>query len=102
MSTARPGHSEHQLGTAIDVLEPGVGELTADFAATPAAGGSPSTPTSTGSSSAIPTVPPPSPATSSSRGTCATSGANAAAVVDSGVPLREWLFDRASADDSSG
>jgi LAS superfamily LD-carboxypeptidase LdcB len=27
---------------------------------------------------------------------------NAAAVVDSGVPLREWLFDRASADDSSG
>ena len=23
LSTARPGHSEHQLGTAIDVLEPG-------------------------------------------------------------------------------
>jgi D-alanyl-D-alanine carboxypeptidase len=36
LSTARPGHSEHQLGTAIDVLEPGVGELTAAFADTPA------------------------------------------------------------------
>jgi zinc D-Ala-D-Ala carboxypeptidase len=34
--TARPGHSEHQLGTAIDVAPPGVGELTTDFAATPA------------------------------------------------------------------
>jgi D-alanyl-D-alanine carboxypeptidase len=36
LRTARPGHSEHQLGTAIDVLDPGVGELTTDFAATPA------------------------------------------------------------------
>jgi D-alanyl-D-alanine carboxypeptidase len=36
LRTARPGHSEHQLGTAIDVLEPGVGELTAAFADTPA------------------------------------------------------------------
>lgn len=36
MRTARPGHSEHQLGTAIDVLDPGVGELTTAFAATPA------------------------------------------------------------------
>lgn len=36
LRTARPGHSEHQLGTAIDVLEPGVGELTTDFATTPA------------------------------------------------------------------
>jgi D-alanyl-D-alanine carboxypeptidase len=34
--TARPGHSEHQLGTAIDVLEPGTGELTTGFATTPA------------------------------------------------------------------
>jgi zinc D-Ala-D-Ala carboxypeptidase len=34
--TARPGHSEHQLGTAIDVLPPGVSELTTDFGATPA------------------------------------------------------------------
>jgi zinc D-Ala-D-Ala carboxypeptidase len=33
--TARPGHSEHQLGTAVDVLDPGGGELTLDFAATP-------------------------------------------------------------------
>jgi len=36
LRTARPGHSEHQLGTAIDVLEPGVGELTTDFALTAA------------------------------------------------------------------
>jgi zinc D-Ala-D-Ala carboxypeptidase len=36
LNTARPGHSEHQLGTAIDVLDPGVGELTTAFAATPA------------------------------------------------------------------
>jgi D-alanyl-D-alanine carboxypeptidase len=34
--TAHPGHSEHQLGTAIDVLDPGVGELTTAFAETPA------------------------------------------------------------------
>ena len=33
---ARPGHSEHQLGTAVDVLDPGVGELTPEFALTPA------------------------------------------------------------------
>jgi D-alanyl-D-alanine carboxypeptidase len=33
--TARAGHSEHQLGTAIDVLDPGTGELTTAFAATP-------------------------------------------------------------------
>lgn len=36
LRTARPGHSEHQLGTAIDVLDPGVGELTTAFADTPA------------------------------------------------------------------
>jgi D-alanyl-D-alanine carboxypeptidase len=36
LRTARPGHSEHQLGTAIDVLDPGVGDLTTAFAATPA------------------------------------------------------------------
>lgn len=36
LRTARPGHSEHQLGTAIDVLDPGVGELTTEFALTPA------------------------------------------------------------------
>ena len=34
--TARPGQSEHQLGTAIDVLNPESGDLTTDFAATPA------------------------------------------------------------------
>jgi zinc D-Ala-D-Ala carboxypeptidase len=33
--TARPGHSEHQLGTSVDVLDPGGGDLTLDFAATP-------------------------------------------------------------------
>jgi D-alanyl-D-alanine carboxypeptidase len=36
LHTARAGHSEHQLGTAIDVLDPGAGELTTAFAATPA------------------------------------------------------------------
>lgn len=36
LHTARPGHSEHQLGTAIDVLDPGAGELTIAFAQTPA------------------------------------------------------------------
>ena len=36
LRTARPGHSEHQLGTAVDVLDPGVGELTTAFALTPA------------------------------------------------------------------
>jgi zinc D-Ala-D-Ala carboxypeptidase len=36
LRTARPGHSEHQLGTAIDVLDPGVGDLTTAFADTPA------------------------------------------------------------------
>jgi len=35
-SIARPGHSEHQLGTAVDVLGPEGGELTTDFGATPA------------------------------------------------------------------
>jgi D-alanyl-D-alanine carboxypeptidase len=35
LRTARPGHSEHQLGTAIDVLTAAGGELTLDFAATP-------------------------------------------------------------------
>jgi zinc D-Ala-D-Ala carboxypeptidase len=35
-SIARPGHSEHQLGTALDVLGPEGGELTTEFGATPA------------------------------------------------------------------
>jgi zinc D-Ala-D-Ala carboxypeptidase len=35
LETARPGHSEHQLGTAVDVLDPGSGELTTAFADTP-------------------------------------------------------------------
>jgi D-alanyl-D-alanine carboxypeptidase len=35
-TTARPGHSEHQLGTAVDVLEPEAGELTPAFGQTPA------------------------------------------------------------------
>jgi D-alanyl-D-alanine carboxypeptidase len=34
-TTARPGHSEHQLGTAIDVLALGNGELTPEFGETP-------------------------------------------------------------------
>lgn len=33
--TARPGHSEHQLGTAIDVLDPQGADLTTAFADTP-------------------------------------------------------------------
>jgi D-alanyl-D-alanine carboxypeptidase len=33
---ARPGHSEHQLGTALDVLNPEASELSAAFAETPA------------------------------------------------------------------
>jgi zinc D-Ala-D-Ala carboxypeptidase len=32
--TARPGHSEHQLGTTIDVVDPGTADLTTAFAAT--------------------------------------------------------------------
>lgn len=35
LHTARPGHSEHQLGTAIDVLDPVASDLTTAFAATP-------------------------------------------------------------------
>jgi D-alanyl-D-alanine carboxypeptidase len=35
-ATAVPGHSEHQLGTTIDVLDPAATELTPDFASTPA------------------------------------------------------------------
>lgn len=34
-TTARPGHSEHQLGTAIDVLALGNGELVPEFGETP-------------------------------------------------------------------
>lgn len=33
---AKPGHSEHQLGTTVDVLAPGMVELTAEFGDTPA------------------------------------------------------------------
>jgi zinc D-Ala-D-Ala carboxypeptidase len=32
--TARPGHSEHQLGTTIDILDPESGELTTEFGST--------------------------------------------------------------------
>jgi D-alanyl-D-alanine carboxypeptidase len=35
-STATPGHSEHQLGTTIDVLDPRADELTTAFGRTPA------------------------------------------------------------------
>jgi zinc D-Ala-D-Ala carboxypeptidase len=35
-TTAHPGHSEHQLGTTIDVLTPGMASLSADFGETPA------------------------------------------------------------------
>jgi zinc D-Ala-D-Ala carboxypeptidase len=34
-STALPGHSEHQLGTTIDILDPAAAELTTAFATTP-------------------------------------------------------------------
>lgn len=101
--TARPGHSEHQLGTAIDVLEPGVGELTADFAATPAGRWLAEHAHEYGFVISYPD--------GATAVTCYefepwhlryVGRENAAAVVDSGVPLREWLFDRAAADDSSG
>jgi D-alanyl-D-alanine carboxypeptidase len=36
LGTARPGHSEHQLGTVVDLLEAGSQDLTQEFAATPA------------------------------------------------------------------
>lgn len=103
MSTARPGHSEHQLGTAIDVLEPGVGELTADFAATPAGRWLAEHAHEYGFVISYPD--------GATAVTCYefepwhlryVGRENAAAVVDSGVALREWLFARASADDSSG
>jgi D-alanyl-D-alanine carboxypeptidase len=35
-TTALPGHSEHQLGTTIDILDPAAAELTQAFASTPA------------------------------------------------------------------
>jgi D-alanyl-D-alanine carboxypeptidase len=35
-TTARPGHSEHQLGTTIDVLDPASGDLTEAFSRTDA------------------------------------------------------------------
>jgi D-alanyl-D-alanine carboxypeptidase len=37
-STARPGHSEHQLGTTIDLINPEASELTDEFANTPVGG----------------------------------------------------------------
>jgi zinc D-Ala-D-Ala carboxypeptidase len=36
LRTAKPGHSEHQLGTAIDVTDPSLTDLVPAFAATPA------------------------------------------------------------------
>lgn len=103
LSTARPGHSEHQLGTAIDVLEPGVGELTADFAATPAGQWLAERAHEYGFVISYPE--------GATAVTCYefepwhlryVGRENAAAVVESGVPLREWLFDRAYAAQSSG
>jgi D-alanyl-D-alanine carboxypeptidase len=38
LTTARPGHSEHQLGTAVDVTDADESPLDASFAATPTAG----------------------------------------------------------------
>lgn len=35
-TTARPGHSEHQLGTTVDLLTPGMDELSSDFGDTDA------------------------------------------------------------------
>ena len=46
---ARPGHSEHQLGTTIDVTSEGDTDVDQSWGATPRASGSPPTPTSTGS-----------------------------------------------------
>lgn len=36
LRTARPGHSEHQLGTSIDVTDPALADLVPSFATTPA------------------------------------------------------------------
>src|SRR5262245_20168574 len=36
LRTAKPGHSEHQLGTAIDISDPALADLVPAFAATPA------------------------------------------------------------------
>lgn len=35
-TTALPGHSEHQLGTTVDMLTPGIDELSPEFGETPA------------------------------------------------------------------
>ena len=58
--------------------------------------GWPPTPTSTASCSATPTAPVTAPATSSSPGTCATSGRDVAAEIhESGVTAREWMLAQA-------
>ena len=86
LRTARPGHSEHQLGTAVDVLDPGAGELTTAFADTAAGQWVAAHAHEYGFVSAIPTTPTTAPATSSSRGTCATSGVTSPpAIHESGV-----------------
>jgi D-alanyl-D-alanine carboxypeptidase len=103
LSTARPGHSEHQLGTAVDVLEPGVGELTAAFADTPAGQWVAEHAHEYGFVISYPE--------GATEVTCYefepwhlryVGRENAAAVVESGLPLREWLFDRAADAGSSG
>lgn len=98
-STARPGHSEHQLGTAVDVLEPGVGELTADFAATPAGQWVAAHAHEFGFVISYPEA--------ATDLTCYefepwhlryVGRENAAAIVESGLTPREWLFARADED----
>ena len=71
---ARPGHSEHQLGTTIDVTTEGAVDVDQAWGATPMASGWRPTPTSSASCSAIPPTRRTSPATTTSPGTCATWG----------------------------
>jgi D-alanyl-D-alanine carboxypeptidase len=100
LSTARPGHSEHQLGTAIDVLEPGVGELTAAFADTPAGQWVAAHAHEHGFVISYPE--------GATDVTCYefepwhlryVGKENAAAIVEAGVPPRVWMFDFARQDD---
>jgi zinc D-Ala-D-Ala carboxypeptidase len=97
LSTARPGHSEHQLGTAVDILEPGVGELTAAFATTPAGRWIAAHAHEFGFVISYPE--------GATDVTCYefepwhlryVGRENAAAIVESGLPPREWMFDRAN------
>ncbi|WKK72083.1 M15 family metallopeptidase [Rathayibacter oskolensis] len=73
-TSARPGHSEHQTGWAVDVVgASGTCALEICWGDTPEGSGSARTRTASASSSATSPTPPRSPATNRSRTTCATS-----------------------------